>query len=128
MEEQLKELEELQLQYLKILTYTQINDLIIQYKALLSEVSVFSLGKCPLYNRDVYIRTRGQIYGPDKWVCMLENSQGWCLGKNNRWYYEGNPSSRTDAFIKQTRFDTHEEAREAYKAHLLKREVQKLTM
>ena len=95
-------------------------------KQLLAQVSVFSLGKCPLYNREVYIRTSAQMYGPDKWICMLEYSNGWCLGKNNRWYFEGRPSSRTDAFIKQTRFDTHQEARDAYKKHLKKGKVHSL--
>lgn len=119
--------EHLEIEYLKSLTYTQINDIFNQLKSKLDEVMVFSLGKCPLYNREVYLRTRGQISGPDKWVIMLEWTQGWCLGKNNRWYFERNPSSRTDKFINQTRFDTANEARDAYKQHLQKRKVHKLT-
>ena len=109
------------IRYLKSRTFEEIKDLLNHSHSLLNEASVFELGKCTLYDKDVFICTRKQLglaFGAKKWVCMLERTQGWCIGKDGNWHFEKIPSSRTDEFIEQTRFDTQAEAREAYQKHI----------
>lgn len=57
------------------------------------------------------IERRSAMDKPEKWaVCNL----GDVLNKNGQWEYEPQPSSRSDEFIECTRFDTVEEAYEAW--------------
>ena len=52
-----------------------------------------------------------QWRGPDSWaICCNRN----CLTRGRTWVWEPQPSSRTDAFIKKTRFATKEEAHAVY--------------
>lgn len=61
--------------------------------------------------REVYIETRKQRDGSTKWCVAMD---GWCLGKDGKYYYESQPSSRTPDFLALTRFETKEEAYNAY--------------
>ena len=68
----------------------------------------FSMGICPIYNMGVYIETRG----PGRWVVKMDRSNGWVLGKDAEWHWEPLPSSRTDEFLNNTRFQSPDEAYE----------------
>ncbi len=57
---------------------------------------------------DVFIEQRAQLDKSIKWVVLLAGST--CLTKKAECLYEPMPSSRTEDFISQTRFDTKEEA------------------
>ena len=57
--------------------------------------------------RTIMIESRPQMDGSVKWVTKMEE---WVLGKDGKYYYEPTPSSRTDEFIANTRFNTKEEA------------------
>jgi hypothetical protein len=57
----------------------------------------------------VFIEERLQPNGNRKWVLKMESSIGWVLGKDGEWHYEPLPSSRTDEFIKLTRWDSRDE-------------------
>lgn len=70
----------------------------------------FELGHCIFYKRPVFISARDQTDGSRLWVVQMETSNGWVLGKDGEWYYEPNPSSRSDEFIKLTRFNSPDEA------------------
>lgn len=88
------------------------------HNSLTDLASEFSLGKSKLYNRDVFIVQRAnalthKIY----WAAMMERSKGWCLGKDDNWHFEYMPSSRTDEFISLTRFETKEQAYNAWIEH-----------
>jgi len=60
--------------------------------------------------KKMYIEAR---LGPDttNWVVLMDGRL--VLGKDNRFHYEPQPSSRSDEFINNTRFNTKEEALEA---------------
>lgn len=77
----------------------------------------FSLGNCTIQDRPVFIETRGQMDGSTLWVVKMHE---WVLAKSGFWYREPMPSSRTDYFIKLTRFKTKEAARDAYYKFLRK--------
>lgn len=62
-----------------------------------------------VYGRTIYIESRAQMDESVKWVVKMDD---YNLGKDGEYYYEPMPSSRTDAFIKMTRFDSKEEALE----------------
>lgn len=76
----------------------------------LTRATKFSLGLCSIYNRPIYIEERLQKNGLRVWVLMMENSNGWVLGKDAEWHWEPLPSSRTDEFINLTRFISPDEA------------------
>jgi hypothetical protein len=52
------------------------------------------------------IEQRKQQNGSVMWICK---KHGYVLNKNGEWEYEPIPSSRTDGFIKTTRFDDKDE-------------------
>lgn len=66
----------------------------------------YDLGKCVFYNRPVVIESRDQIDSSRKWVLKM---QEWVLGKDGEFHYEPMPSSRTDEFIENTRFNSPDE-------------------
>jgi len=72
----------------------------------LERASRFDLGNCIFYNRPVKIERRDQIDGSIKWVLKMHE---WVLGKDGKFYLEPMPSSRTDDFINNTRFETPDE-------------------
>lgn len=71
----------------------------------LARATRFSLGVCPIYKRNVSIESRDQLDGSRKWVLKMDS---WVLGKDGIFIYEPLPSSRTDDFIANTRYDTKE--------------------
>jgi hypothetical protein len=75
-------------------------------KEWLERATEFSLGECIFYNRPVKIVARDQINGEKKWVLKMHE---WVLGKDGEFHWEPMPSSRTDKFIDNTRFDTPDE-------------------
>ena len=75
-------------------------------KEWLERATEFSLGECIFYNRPVKIVARDQINGDRKWVLKMHE---WVLGKDGNFHWEPMPSSRTDDFIENTRFDTPDE-------------------
>ena len=79
----------------------------------------FIIGKSTAYltntgGREIVIEAREQIDGSIKWAVKMEL---WVLGKDNQYHYEPMPSSRTDEFLKNTRFDTKELALKSLIAH-----------
>lgn len=79
----------------------------------------FRLGKSKIYitnlgGREVTIEIRQQIDKSYKWVVKMDC---WVLGKDNKYYYEPMPSSRTDEFIDNTRFGNKESAFMAFQKH-----------
>ncbi len=68
----------------------------------LERATKFDLGKCIFYNRPITIEARDQTNGDRKWVLKMDE---WVLGKDKDFHYEPRPSSRTDEFIENTRFD-----------------------
>jgi hypothetical protein len=66
----------------------------------------FDLGVCRIYNRPVSIEARPQINGSIKWAMKMHE---WVLGKDGEFYIEPMPSSRTDEFIENTRFNSPDE-------------------
>ena len=66
----------------------------------------FDLGECIFYKRPVVIERRLQIDGTEKWVLKMHE---WVLGKDGDFHYEPMPSSRSDEFIENTRFDSPDE-------------------
>ena len=66
----------------------------------------FDLGTCIIYNRPVNIISREQRDGSLKWILKMHE---WVLGKDSKFYYEPTPSSRTDEFIENTRFNNPDE-------------------
>lgn len=75
-------------------------------KEWLERATVFKLGKCIFYNRPIYIQARDQPDGTRKWVLQMEWTNCWVLGKDGEFHWEPMPSSRTDEFIANTRFDS----------------------
>ena len=75
-------------------------------KEWLARACKFDLGKCFFYNRPIVIEARDQMDGSRKWVLKMHE---WVLGKDGEFIWEPTPSSRTDEFIKNTRFDTPDE-------------------
>mgnify|MGYP001192268883 CR=1 FL=1 len=58
-------------------------------------------------NNDVFIEMRKQRDKSEKWVITRHGS---VLAKDCEWEFEPSPSSRDDAFIERTRFNTFDEA------------------
>lgn len=50
-----------------------------------------------------------------RWAVVMDDY--WCLGKDDQYHWEPQPSNRTDEFIALTRFDTLEAAYEALYHH-----------
>lgn len=63
--------------------------------------------------RPVVIEQRPQREGEAKWVVKMHE---WVLAKDGEFIWEPRPSERTDEFIALTRFDSVDEALEAYAA------------
>jgi hypothetical protein len=59
------------------------------------------------YVRQVTLDRVRQSDGTDKWAIRTSSS---CLNKSGEFVYEPMPSSRSDEFIKDTRFDSEQEA------------------
>jgi len=74
----------------------------------------FYMGMCLYQKRPLYISSRKDIMDRLKWVVQLEHSMCWVLGKDKEWHWEPQPSSRTQPFIANTRFDSPDEAWEFY--------------
>lgn len=66
----------------------------------------FDLGECIFYKRPIVIERRLQIDDTEKWVLKMHE---WVLGKDGNFHYEPMPSSRTDEFIENTRFNSPDE-------------------
>lgn len=75
-------------------------------KEWLERATKYELGKCIFYNRPIVIEAREQIDGSRKWVLKMHE---WVLGKDAEFHYEPIPSSRTDEFIENTRFNSPDE-------------------
>ena len=73
----------------------------------LERATVFELGNCIFHNRPVKIEARPQLDGNVLWVLKMHE---WVLGKDSDWHWEPLPSSRTDEFILNTRFESPNEA------------------
>lgn len=71
--------------------------------------TVHTLSGCDI-GRDIYITSKPQINGDILWVVEMD---GMVLTKKGKYEYEVNPSSRTDKYIKKTRFDSKEDAYDA---------------
>ena len=63
-------------------------------------------------NRVEFHRMISPFYNGEKWRVKLH---GWCLNNNNEWELEPSPSNRNEEFYTRCRFDTIEEAVDAYK-------------
>lgn len=62
--------------------------------------------------RDIkFCRMRSPFYSGEKWAVRYF---GLCLNKESQWEFEPLPSSRTDAFYKDFRFDSLQEAIDAF--------------
>ncbi len=66
----------------------------------------FDLGECIFHKRPIVIERRLQIDDTEKWVLKMHE---WVLGKDGDFHYEPMPSSRTDEFIENTRFNSPDE-------------------
>ncbi len=86
--------------------------------------TTYSLGDNNLYKRPITLEIREQIKGPDLWCIKM--SGDWCLTKDLQWEWEPMPSSRSDEFIRRTRFASRCEALIALKTALLKPSPDKL--
>lgn len=79
----------------------------------------FAVGNSTIYltnigGRRIYIEDREQIDKSLLWIVFMD---GFVLGKDNKYHYEPIPSSRTDKFISNTRFNTKEDALAALIKH-----------
>ena len=81
----------------------------------LERAITFDLGHCIFYKRPVYIEARDQADGNRLWVLKMERSDCWVLGKDGEFHWEPMPSSRTDAFIANTRWDNPEQVHSFWK-------------
>ena len=63
----------------------------------------------------VYVEKRNQRDGTSRFVVI---QQGEVLAKDGRWEWEPQPSSRTDAFVERTRFDSLNAAIDAVRTPL----------
>lgn len=70
----------------------------------------FFMGMCEYQKRPLYVSSRRTIINTLTWVVQLEHSMCWVLGKDGKWYWEPQPSSRTKAFLDNTRFNSPDEA------------------
>lgn len=70
---------------------------------------------CRVDDLPIRIEARDQRDGSRKWAVM---QGGNCLRKDGDWELEMQPSSRTDEWLKLTRWDSREEARAAIDAAL----------
>lgn len=86
-----------------------------QRETLPYEAVKYELGDCPHHKRPVTIEARDQIDGRRLWVVKMHE---WVLGKDSTFHYEPRPSSRTDEFIQNTRFDSHQEAYQFWKTNI----------
>ena len=75
-------------------------------KEWLERASTFNLGECIIYNRPIEIQAREQRDYSIKWVLKMHE---WVLGKDGDFHREPMPSSRTDEFIENTRFNSPDE-------------------
>ncbi len=57
--------------------------------------------------RNIVIEGRRQMDDSLLWVVKMES---WVLGKDGKYHFEPLPSSRTDKFIKNTRYSSKEQA------------------
>ena len=78
----------------------------------------YTISAVPLGDMDsdmfaIKVQIRSQMDGAPLWaVCLRSN----VLTRSGRWVYEPRPSSRTDAFLRRTRFDLETALRLARKA------------
>jgi hypothetical protein len=86
-----------------------------QRESLPYEAVKYELGDCPHHKRPVTLEARDQIDGRRLWVVKMHE---WVLGKDSVFHYEPMPSSRTDEFIENTRFDSHQEAYQFWKTNI----------
>lgn len=58
----------------------------------------------------IYVEWRGRRsgQGPIQWA--VTNGAGDCLNKRGHWEHEPQPSSRTDAFLRRTRWESFHDA------------------
>lgn len=80
----------------------------------------YLLGKCPNYptsggHREVFLKRRDNAHGQKKWIIFMDQ---FCLGKDLEFHFERMPSSRTQEFIKNTRFESKQKAIQAFIKHL----------
>lgn len=68
----------------------------------------FDLGRCPTTDLELVIEARPQRDESIKWVVQIGSTR--VLGKDGEWHYEPMSSSRTEAFIQHTRFNSYLEA------------------
>lgn len=75
----------------------------------LSMATAFFIGLCPLHKERVYLEAREQMNGSTLWVLKMGS---YVMRKSQEiyWILEPNPSSRSEAFIKNTRFNSYQEA------------------
>jgi hypothetical protein len=73
----------------------------------------------PANGREVYISRMPGIDDEGKeiirWAVRMDH--GWVLGKDGRFHYEPQPSSRTDEFIQNCRYTSKEEAFEYWQKY-----------
>jgi hypothetical protein len=78
----------------------------------LERATIFDLGTCIFYNRPIKIEARDQPDFIRLWVLKMHE---WVLGKDGKFHYEPLPSSRTDEFIKNTRFESPDEVQSRFR-------------
>lgn len=81
----------------------------------LERATNFDLGTCSIYRRPVDIMARDQMDGSRKWVLKMHE---WVLGKDGEFHYEPRPSSRTEEFVNNTRFDSIDECYNFWKENV----------
>jgi hypothetical protein len=80
-----------------------------KYPDFLKLATVFKIDS--IHNIGIYIEARGQIDGSTLWV-VTDGSEVW--GKDGDFHYEPIPSSRSKEFIELTRYETIEQAYDAW--------------
>mgnify|MGYP003532484357 CR=1 FL=1 len=75
----------------------------------------FDLGLCRVYNRLVAIEARDQGDGTRKWILKMD---GYVMTHYGCFVWEPLPSSRSDEFIKMTRFNTADECQVFWVCHI----------
>ena len=94
------------------------------YPDWLKIATTFDLGKSIMYNnRNISIESRLQRDTTIKWIFKMDS---WVLGKDSRFYYEPMPSSRTEGFLFNTRYDTKEAAFDSWLSHIDKGKIHTL--
>jgi hypothetical protein len=89
-------------------------------KELLSRATRFDAGFYPVVFGDLTSNLLAQNKSISEYECVVVEKRSktqWaichghdCLGKDGKWEYEPMPSSRSESFIQQTRFDSAQEA------------------